>query len=207
MKTKNPLGSASRSEREILEDPIGEDGLFEVPKSFGPHDEVRWRSRRMDSIRLAQYSDSKCGFPPLVDKAYLCGGRKDKSTPPCNKFITQTHECLIRIDLIDKPHNQSCMYWETQNAGDSEGRYCPHSKEKMTDQRISFGSTDDPLGFGCIRCEYGQGKLPYADSEGRESWCSLKGHPVEAEEDKTGCCAEQEPIEVDEDKEEDEDDD
>lgn len=195
MATKNILGS-ERKERKVLDDPTGDDGLFLVPESFGPVDEVRWRSRRMDSIRLAQYSDSKCGFSNLVDKAYLCGGRKDGSTPACNKLIIKTGECLIRIDPIDKPHNQSCAYWETLNAGDSEGRYCPHSKEKMTDERISFGETSDPKGFGCVRCEYGQQKLPYADSEGRESWCSLKGHPVEASEEKTGCCAEQEPIEA-----------
>lgn len=176
----------SENERPILDAPT-KDGLFILPDTFTTEDEVMWAKRRMDSIRVAQYADSKCGLPNTFDPqgAYLCGGCKDGSSSPCNKLVGT--ECLIRIKPIDAPHESSCGFWETRNAGDPEGRYCP--KGKMQDARINFGTTEAPEGFGCERCEYGQGKLGHPDSEGRERWCSLKGHPVE---DKS-CCADNEP--------------
>lgn len=182
-------------EREILVSPTGKDGLFVVPQSFTAKDEVEWAKRRMDSARVAQYADSKCGLSNTFDVsgAYLCGGRGDGSSSPCNKFVAGG-ECLIRIKPVDDPHHQSCGFWETRNAGDPEGRYCP--KGKLDDTRISFGGTKSDEGFGCERCEYGEESLPYPDSEGRERWCSLKGHSVE---DKS-CCADNEPDEDEKDQ-------
>jgi hypothetical protein len=181
-------GRSGKNIRQILTDPV-KDGLFTVPKSFTAEDEVRWAKRRQDSARVAQYADSTCGLGNTHDPqgAYLCGGRKDGGSSPCNKLAGS--ECLIRIEPIDKPHAQSCGFWETTNAGDPEGRYCP--KGKMDDKRIQFGSTKNPEGFGCQRCEYGQHTLPYADSEGRTRWCELKGHSVEM----SGCCADNDPEE------------
>jgi len=181
--------------RPILDAPVGKDGLFEVPKSFSAEDEIAWAKRRMDSSRVAQYADSRCGLSNTYDPkgAYLCGGRKDGGSSPCNKLVNignGPNECLIRESLVDNKHFQSCGFWETVNAGDPEGRYCP--KGKLGDDRISFGGTDSPYGFGCVRCEYGQQNLPYADSEGRERWCSLKGHSVED----NSCCADNEPVQA-----------
>jgi hypothetical protein len=182
-------GIVEPNERPVLVEEVGKDGLFAVPtENFTAEKEVEWAKRRQDSIRVAQYADSKCGLPNVFDPqgAYLCGGCADGSSSPCNKFITETRECLIRIKLIDEPNRQSCGFWETRNAGDPEARYCP--KGKLDDPRISFGETDNPKGFGCERCEYGQQTLPMPDSEGRTRWCALKGHPVE---DKS-CCADNE---------------
>jgi hypothetical protein len=178
----------SRLDRPILMAPI-KDGLFVLPSKFTVEDEVKWAKRRQDSSRVAQYADSHCGLPNTFDQkgAYLCGGCKDGSSSPCNKLVIKTGECLIRIQTIDKPHLQSCGMWETKNAGDPEGRYCP--KGKLDDARIGFGSTTNPLGFSCQRCEYGQGILPISDSEGRTRWCSLKGHSVED----NACCEDNEP--------------
>jgi hypothetical protein len=176
--------------RKVLVSKVDKDGLFIAPTSWGAEQEVAWGKRRQDSVRVAQYSDSKCGIPATFDKdsAYLCGGMANGGSSPCNKFISGTNECLIRIKLIGEPHNQSCAMWETRNAGDPEGRYCPHGK--MEDERIGFGRTDAPEGFGCQRCEYGQTILPHPDSEGRTRWCALKGHPVED----VSCCWDNEPI-------------
>jgi hypothetical protein len=173
--------------REVLDAPKT-DGLFDIPKSFTAEDEVVWAKRRMDSIRVAQYSDSKCGLPNTFDAsgAYLCAGREDGTSSPCNKL--EGKECLIRIQPINNGHYQSCGFWETSNAGDPEGRYCP--KGKLKDLRIGFGSTKSDEGFGCERCEYGQGMLSVADSEGRPRWCSLKGHSVESK----SCCMDNEPV-------------
>ncbi len=181
--------------RKILDAPK-KDGLFVVPENFSAKEEVDWAKRRQDSVRVAQYSDSKCGLPNTFDStgAYLCGGRKDGGSSPCNKLAGK--ECLIRIQPINSPNFQSCAFWETQNAGDPEGRYCP--KGKLEDPRISFGSTKSEEGFGCERCEYGQQQLFKPDSEGRTRWCALKGHSVE---DKS-CCADNEPIEENEETEE-----
>ena len=179
--------------RQILTDPVS-DGLFALPKSFTAEDEVRWAKRRMDSARVAQYADSRCGISATFDPtgAYLCGGRKDGGSSPCNK--REGTECLIRIKPLNDANHQSCGFWETTNAGDPEGRYCPHGK--LEDDRIQFGSTKSDEGFSCARCEYGQEMLPYSDSEGRPRWCALKGHPVE----NNSCCADNEPEEADEEK-------
>ncbi len=190
---------AKERTRPILYAKVGKDGLFECPSSITVDDEVMWAKRRLDTVRLASYADSKCGLPNTYDEtgAYLCGGRGDGTSSPCNKFV-EGGECLIRIKPIDEPHAESCGYWETRNAGDPEGRYCPSGR--MEDERIGFGSTDNPEGFGCERCEYGEERLPSPDSEGRTRWCSLKGHPVEDQ----SCCADNEPDTDDEDEDEDE---
>jgi hypothetical protein len=189
MSVKEILGG-KQSERPILVDPVDKEGYFLLPEKFGPKDEVRWAKRRQDSIRVAQYADSKCGLPNTYDPkgAYLCRGCEDGSSKPCNKMIQKTGECLIRIELIDNGHFQSCGFWEIQNAGDAEGRYC--DKGKLDDTRIGFGDTENPEGFGCIRCEYGQQDMPRPDSEGRTLWCKKKGHPVE----ENACCADNDPI-------------
>lgn len=177
----------SDNQRQILDAPK-KNGVFTLPETFSTKDEVTWAKRRMDSVRVAQYADSKCGLPNTFDAtgAYLCDDRKDGESSPCNKLAGT--ECLIRIQPIDDAAHQSCGFWETRNAGDPEGRYCP--KGKLTDARISFGTTESDEGFGCERCEYGQQKLKTPDSEGRPRWCSLKGHPVE---DKS-CCADNEVV-------------
>jgi hypothetical protein len=176
--------------RPILYGPVDKDGLFTVPKKLDPKAEVMYAKRRMDSVRLAQYSDKTCGLPNTFDPtgAYLCGGLKRGASPVCNKF--DNGSCLIRIEeVIAKPHQSSCGYWEIWNAGDPEGKYCPHGR--MDDKRINFGTTESQDGFSCARCEYGQDKLDMADSEGRTRWCALKGHPV----GDTSCCADNEPVE------------
>lgn len=194
------LGSSNKKdEKHIPEDNLRpilygqvKDGLFSVPsEKFTAKDEVEWAKRRIDSVRIASYADSKCGLPNTFDPkgAYLCGGCKDGSSSPCNKFVGKT-ECLIRIQPLSEPTAQSCGYWEVRNAGDPEARYCP--KGRMEDKRIGFGETDNPKGFGCVRCEYGQNDMLRADSEGRTRWCSLKGHPVED----NSCCEDNEPVEV-----------
>ena len=175
------------NKRSVLDAPK-KDGLFVLPDTFTSQDEVMWAKRRMDSTRVAQYADSTCGLPNTFDPAgaYLCGGRKDGTSSPCNKL--QGKECLIRITPINDATHQSCGFWETHNVGDPEARYCP--KGKMNDARINFGSTQSDEGFGCERCEYGQQKMKTPDSEGRPRWCALKGHPVE---DKA-CCADNDPV-------------
>lgn len=176
--------------RPILTEEI-EKGLFSVPKkSFGVDDEIKWQKMRQDSVRVSSYADSRCGLPQTYDPAgaYLCAGREDGKSAACNKL--QGTECLIAIRVIDDGHFQSCMYWETENAGDPEARYCP--KGKLQSARIGFGSTRNSEGFGCIRCEY-SAPMPKDDSEGREYWCKLKGHPVEG----NACCAENEPRDSD----------
>ena len=184
------VGRKKPLERDILYAKVNDEGLFEVPaKDFTEKEEVMWAKRRMDSLRLAYYADSKCGLPNTYDKdgAYLCGGTADGKSSPCNKFVTGG-ECLISITRIDEPHKQSCGYWEVRNAGDPEARYCP--KGRMEDKRIGFGETKSEKGFGCVRCEYGQNSMPKEDSEGRTQWCALKGHPVE----KNACCEDNEPL-------------
>jgi hypothetical protein len=177
--------------RPILYGPV-KDGLFVVPReNFTAKDEVEWAKRRLDSVRLASYADSKCGLPNTYDPkgAYLCGGCKDGSSSACNKFVGKS-ECLIRIKPLENPTAESCGYWEIRNAGDPEARYCP--KGRMDDKRIGFGSTENPKGFGCVRCEYGQNQMPKPDSEGRTRWCALKGHSVED----NACCEDNEPAEA-----------
>lgn len=173
--------------RKILVDPVSADGLFTVPTSIGPEDEVRYAKRRQDSVRVSQYADSKCGIPSTFDKdgGYLCGGRADGTSSACNKLVGT--ECLIRIKPIDDMHRQSCGMWEVRNAGDPEGRYCP--KGKMGDTRIGFGSTKNMFGFSCQRCEY-YAHMAVSDSEGRDDFCRLKGHPVED----NACCADNDPV-------------
>lgn len=190
---KDNLGKAAKdlmggNVRPILYGPV-KSGLFTLPKDFTAEDEVEWTKRRIDSTRVAQYADSKCGLPNTFDSegAYLCAGRADGQSSSCNKFSGKS-ECLIRIKPLDDPHQQSCGFWETSNAGDPEARYCPHGR--LDDARISFGDTENPMGFGCIRCEYGQDLLARPDSEGRSRWCALKGHPVED----NSCCADNEPV-------------
>jgi len=164
--------------RPILVDPVSSDGLFTVPTKITAEDEVRYAKRRQDSVRISQYADSKCGLSATFDKdgGYLCGGREDGSSSACNKLVGS--ECLIYIKPIDNMHYQSCGFWEVRNAGDPEGRYCP--KGKLGDERIGFGSTKNPLGFSCQRCEY-YAEMEVSDSEGRDDFCRLKGHPVEDE--------------------------
>lgn len=169
--------------RPILEEPLDNSGHFKKPSNFTAEDEVKWGKIRMDTARLASYQDSHCGFHSnTFDQtgAYLCRG--------CNK-LASNGECLIRAKVIAKPNLSSCGYWEVKNAGDPEVRYCPSGK--LDDKRIAFGTTENPLGFSCARCEYGQGILSKPDSEGRIRWCKLKGHPVED----LACCADNEPIE------------
>lgn len=172
--------------RPILEDPIDKDGLFTVPTSIKSEDEVRYAKRRHDSIRVSQYADSKCGLPATFDSdgGYLCGGRKDGSSGACNKLVGT--ECLIRSEPIDDQYHQSCGMWEVRNAGDPEGRYCPGGK--LDDKRIGFGATTSDLGFSCQRCTY-FAKMDVTDSEGRDDFCRLKGHPVED----NACCEDNEP--------------
>jgi hypothetical protein len=175
--------------RPILYAPVGDDGLFIMPTSITVEDEVMYAKRRMDSVRLAQYADSRCGLSNTYDPmgAYLCGGLKDGSSAACNK-LAPGDACLIRItEVIAKPHQSSCGFWEVTNFGDPEGKYCPGGR--FNDTRMDFGTTPNPRGFGCERCEYGEGILNQPDSEGRPRWCSMKGHPVE---DKS-CCADNEP--------------
>jgi hypothetical protein len=175
------------NQRPILEQPQGPDGLFLVPKDFDAKREVLWTKLRLDSARVAQYQDSHCGpFPNTYDPAgaYLCGGRKDGKSKPCNKL--QGRECLIRIKPIGDIHHFSCGFWEIENFGDPEGRYCRQGK--MDDKRINGGSTPNDLGFGCWHCIYGQQHMPRPDSEGRMRFCALKGHPVEDR----SCCADNE---------------
>jgi len=176
-------------EREILKESV-QDGLFVIPKDFNADNETRWAKMRMRESRISQYADSHCGLPNTFDKAgaYLCGGREDGSSSPCN--MRQGNECLIRIKPLTDASHQSCGMWEVQNAGDPEARACPEGK--FDDARIGFGSTQSDEGFGCERCEYGQQSMPRNDSEGRPRWCSLKGFPVE---DKS-CCWDNEPIEA-----------
>lgn len=176
-------------ERPILEDPLDKDGYFKVPGKFTEQDEVRWAKKRIDAGRVSQYADSHCGLPNTFDStgAYLCGGRKDGGSSPCNK--RKGSECFIRVEELTNPTSQSCAYWEVSNAGDSEPRYCDPGR--LEDARISFGETPNPEGFGCIRCEYGQGTLSMRDSQYRNRWCKLKGFPVED----MACCAENEPEE------------
>lgn len=175
------------NKRPILKGHVGKDGYFECPKSFTVEDEVRWAKNRMRSTRIAQYADESCGLPHTYDKdgAYLCGGRADGGSEPCN--MLQGSECLIRIKLLPAPHTTSCMWWEKPNAGDPEGRLCP--KGKLDDERLDFGPTKNPKGFGCIRCEYGQQMLLRPDSEGRKRWCEVKDHSVAD----NSCCADNEP--------------
>jgi hypothetical protein len=175
--------------RPILTDPIGPDGLFAVPEKITAEDEVRYAKRRQDSERISQYADSHCGLPNTFDKdgGYLCGGRQDGGSVPCNKL--DGIECLIRIKPINDKHHQSCGMWEVANAGDPEGRYCP--KGKLDDARIGFGGTKSPLGFSCQRCEY-SAEMEISDSEGRDDFCRLKGHPVED----NACCEDNEPVSV-----------
>jgi hypothetical protein len=174
--------------RPILYGPVGSDGLFTMPTSFTVEDEVMFAKRRMDSVRLAQYADTRCGLPDTYDPsgAYLCGGLRDGSSAPCNKL--DGNSCLIRIQaIIAKPHQSSCGFWEVANSGDPEGKYCPGGR--FNDKRMDFGTTSSYLGFGCQRCEYGEQIMPRADSEGRKRWCAMKGHPVED----NSCCADNEP--------------
>jgi hypothetical protein len=172
--------------RPILYGPV-KDGLFIMPTSFNAKDEVSFAKRRMDTIRVAQYADTSCGLSNTFDPdgAYLCGG--NGKSVACNKF--DNGDCLIRItENIAKPDHSSCMYWEKANAGDPEGKYPP--KGRLDDRRIDFGVTPNQLGWGCMRCEYGQQFLNKPDSEGRPRWCAKKGHPVES----NSCCAENEAI-------------
>ncbi len=165
--------------RDILYGPV-QDGFFVVPKeTFTKEDEVAWSKRRMDSVRIAQYADSKCGLPNTYDEtgAYICS--------TCNK--REGTECLIRIKNLSKPDYQGCAYWEMTNAGDPEGRYSPDGK--LEDKRIGFGETKNPKGWGCIRCEY-YISMPKPDSENRPGWCKKKGHTVEM----NSCCWDNDPI-------------
>lgn len=182
-------------ERPILTEELNEDGTYAVPKSFGAAEEVKYQKRRLDSVRISQYADSKCGLPATYDPtgSYMCAGRRDGSSPPCNKLVfprgipekmrpkVSSAECLIRIKPVteDVP---GCAFWEIANAGDPEGRYPPAGK--MEDSRIGFGMGKSPQGFGCKRCWWGRFMLPHLDSEGRPRWCLIKGHPVE----NNSCC-------------------
>ncbi len=169
-------------------DPPQREGLFVVPASFNADDEVRWAKMRQRETRVSQYADSHCGLPNTFDPtgAYLCAGRADGGSAPCN--MREGTECLIRIAPLSNPTHQSCGMWEVVNVGDPEARSC--RRGKLGDARISFGSTASELGFGCVRCEYGEGEMPRQDSEGRARWCALKGFPVEDE----SCCADNEPM-------------
>jgi hypothetical protein len=180
--------------RPILDAPLDADGFFAKPKGALTKDqEVMFAKLRMRGVRTSNYADARCGLPNTYDEtgAYLCGGRKNGSSPSCNMFVILNHECLLRDPkVINKPHNFSCGFWEQPNTGDPEGRRCPSGRWK--DERLSAGSTDNPLGFSCERCEYGQQQLDVPDSEGRTEWCKYHGHPVF----KPACCADNEPVGV-----------
>ncbi len=178
------------NKRPILEEKIDGKGHFAAPKSFTAEDEIQWSKRKLNTVRLALYADEICGFPFTLDPmgSYLCGGRADGSSLACNKL--EGKECLILTTEITRPHNSSCAAWERQRAGDPEGRECP--KGKFDAKRIGFGTTKNPLGFGCIRCEYGQTFLQRPDSNNQKRWCEEKGHPV----GETACCWDNEAIEV-----------
>lgn len=178
----------SENDRPILDEATGPDELFITPSiGFTAQDEVQWAKRRMDASRVASYADFKCGLPNTFDPtgAYLCGGRADGRSSPCNK--ANGNECLIKKGLLTAPHYQSCAFWETRNTGDPEPRYSPHGR--LEDERIGFGQTKSPSGFGCMRCEYGR-SMPAPDSEGRTMWCALKGMSVQD----VGCCWDNNPI-------------
>lgn len=173
--------------RKILDLPL-EGGKFSVPSGdFSSQDEVVWAKRRMDSTRMAQYADSKCGLSNTFDPtgSYLCAGRHDGSSSPCNK--RNGTECLLKNGKLTNAHYQSCAYWEIENAGDPEARYSPDGR--FEDERCGFGETKNPEGFGCRNCEYAK-KMSKPDSEGRTLWCSLKGHTVQD----IGCCWDNDPI-------------
>ena len=184
------------NKRKILVEPV-RDGLFALPSDdFTSEDEVQWGKRRVDSVRLSQYADSKCGLPNCYDPfgAYLCGGRKDGTSSPCNK--REGNECLIKDGDLTNPHFQSCAFWEISNAGDMEVRYSPEGR--LDSSRIGFGATKNLLGFGCVRCEYFD-VMKKPDSEGRWGWCALKGHTVEP----NACCWDNEPKDDDDEKDDD----
>jgi hypothetical protein len=174
--------------RPILNEPVAASGLFATPNAgFTSEDEIQWAKRRMDASRVASYADWKCGLPNTFDPtgAYLCGGRKDGKSSQCNK--ANGTECLLKKGPLTNPHYQSCAFWETYNVGDAEARYSPHGR--LEDDRIGFGETKNPGGFGCRNCEYAR-QMPIPDSEGRTMWCALKGMSVQD----VGCCWDNNPI-------------
>lgn len=184
--------------RPILSWPEDKDGYFAVPtKQLTPDEEVKARQIRMFAVVGAEYADPTCGngftFEPQQGQrgsAYLCGGRADGLSNTCNKFVILTNECLIRkTKTVASPHTSSCGFWEQARAGDPEGQRCPSGR--YDDDRINFGTTPNPLGFSCQRCEYGEGMMPVPDSEGRPRWCKLHGFPVTDD----ACCADNEPDE------------
>lgn len=182
--------------RPILQWPVDSEGYFSIPsKELTPDEEVKARQIRMFAVVSSEYADPTCGNSFTFEaqqgqrgSAYLCGGRADGLSDTCNKFVILTNECLIRKDkTISEPNLSSCGFWEKARAGDPEVRRCPSGR--MDDQRINFGTTTDPLGFSCQRCEYGQEMLPVPDSEGRARWCKFHGFPVTND----ACCADSEP--------------
>jgi len=177
--------------RRILEWPVGSDGYFEVPaKRLTIEEEEKAHEIRCFASTIAQYADSSSGCPSTLDQtgAYLCGGRADRTSKPCNLFVILGSECLIRErKTVSQPHNSSCAFWEVSSAGDPEARRCPAGR--YDDERIKFGTTRNPLGFSCERCEYGEGKMKAPDSEGRARWCKKHGMPVFDE----ACCADNDP--------------
>lgn len=178
-----------KNEREIVEQPQDAKGHFICPKEFTRDDETRWAKIRMREARISNYQDTKCGgFPNTYDPAgaYLCGGREDGSSKPCNMF-NQDKECLILEIALTEPHRQSCNEWEIENFGDPELR-----NKSLDAKRIGLGKTDNPDGFGCVRCHYGEQMMPRPDSEGRGRWCEKKGMPVMD----NACCAENEPVKL-----------
>lgn len=196
---KSILGGGYKTPlRPILAWLVDADGYFKLPANqLTPEEEVKARQIRAFAVISSEYADSTCGNSFTYEKqegqsgsAYLCGGRSDGKSDPCNKFIILTGECVIRKDKIVKdPSHSSCGFWEHTRAGDPEARRCPSGR--FDDERINFGTTKNPLGFSCQRCEYGEEMLSVPDSEGRPRWCKLHGFPVMND----ACCSDNEPDE------------
>ena len=181
-------------ERPLLDWPVDDEGYFAVPKKkLTPEEEVKAHQARMSAVIMAQYADRTCGNPFTLDPtgAYLCGGRIDGKSSPCNKFVILNNECVIReTKTIAEPCFSSCGFWDKARDGDPE--IVRADSTRYNDEQLRFGTTPNPLGFSCQRCEYGQGILPIPDSEGRGRWCKYHGFPAED----NACCADNEPAKI-----------
>ncbi len=182
---------SSQMARPLLHQPIAE-GKFAPPSTMSVEDEVVYTKIRNRWARIADYADKTCGDSHTYDKdgAYLCAGRKDGKSEPCNMFVIPESECvLIKPAKIADPHHYSCSKWEVPNNGDPEA--VQPVKAQLDRDSLSCGSTKNDLGFGCQRCEYAV-RLRRSDSEGRFDFCAKAGCTVDA----TGCCKYNEPMKV-----------
>jgi hypothetical protein len=191
-----PAEQAPELLRKILKGPV-EDGLYTVPtEKLTVEEETEAAKRRMRWVRIADYADETCGISNTLDPeaAYLCGGREDGSSSPCNMFRGNgDNRCLIlEGGPMKKPHLSSCGKWEIRNDGDPEGDSCHKGFFSAAD--LSFGVTKNPQGWGCVRCEYGQKFMPEPDSEGRTRFCQLANIAV----GEKACCRRNEAIKIEE---------